>query len=426
MLNDNEAKNCGVCDAARPNQPSPSHVVAHATAPVAISTPPPPSVDGASYWSRVALCPQGTVQLYSRPDPRSPSKQVEVELEILKYTQVSVYIGEKKIHRHGSCTVTTHRLIWQSAATPSKVWQCMLADVRKAETRSGFLIGSPKITLYLHTRSNQGAPVPDYMYLSFKVEDRDAFLSAIQGALCNTAWLDKGEKLKEGFSTSRAGIGGVVRRVEKEHRETDKALQSAFSDLDALMANAKDIVKLADKFARSESQGKDAEEFNSLLHNMGISHPVTRKSAGSVYHSELAQQLATFMKEPLERTGGMITLTAAYCIFNRARGTELISPEDITNACRLFPELGIPIRLHSFDSGFMVLQSDSHSLESLTKSIMKAVESSATGFSASDVADSLQMSLVLAKQHLIAAEQTGLLCRDETLEEVRFYINFFV
>jgi ESCRT-II complex subunit VPS36 len=51
----------------------------------------------------------------------------------------------------------------------------------------------------------------------------------------------------------------------------------------------------------------------------------------------------------------------AYCLFNRARGTELISPEDLLQACTIWQTLDVPVRLRKFDSGVMVIQSKSQS-----------------------------------------------------------------
>ena len=42
-----------------------------------------------------------------------------------------------------------------------------------------------------------------------------------------------------------------------------------------------------------------------------------------------ARQLADFLAPRLERTQGVMTLPDVYCLFNRARGSELISPEDL-------------------------------------------------------------------------------------------------
>lgn len=55
-----------------------------------------------------------------------------------------------------------------------------------------------------------------------------------------------------------------------------------------------------------------------------------------------------------------MTLTDVYCRVNRARGLELLSPEDLLNASRQLAPLGLPIVLRVFDSGVMVLQCLSH------------------------------------------------------------------
>jgi len=56
----------------------------------------------------------------------------------------------------------------------------------------------------------------------------------------------------------------------------------------------------------------------------------------------------------------MMTLTDVYCRVNRARGMELLSPEDLLHASRQLASLGLPIVLRTFDSGVMVLQIRSH------------------------------------------------------------------
>lgn len=64
--------------------------------------------------------------------------------------------------------------------------------------------------------------------------------------------------------------------------------------------------------------------------------------------------------------------------------------------------------------------------EQVVKKIEQFATASATGFITSmDVAQTLQVSIVLAKEFLLLAEQKELLCRDETIEAIRFYPNFF-
>ena len=57
--------------------------------------------------------------------------------------------------------------------------------------------------------------------------------------------------------------------------------------------------------------------------------------------------------------GGLMGLTDAYCRMNRARGFELLSPEDFLQACRRLNGHQTPIKLRRFDSGVYILQLNS-------------------------------------------------------------------
>lgn len=271
---------------------------------------------------------------------------------------------------------------------------------------------SPRITIYVAS--------PDYMYISFKESDRDSFLVAVQSALVQRAWVAKAE-VKGEFSTSKAGVGGVLRDRAQAQRENDKALGAAFADMKSLMANAREVVGLAEKYAQSAHEQND--QYDNLLREMGISSPVTRKSAGTQYHTQLAHQLCEFLQDKLQKAGGSMTLTAAYCVYNRARGTELVSPEDMRLACGLFGQLGLPITLTAFPSGFTVLSTSSEA--AAIAKVVAAVEASPVGLTAGQLSQQLALSLLLATQYLQTAERQELLCRDEALEGVTFYTNFF-
>lgn len=69
----------------------------------------------------------------------------------------------------------------------------------------------------------------------------------------------------------------------------------------------------------------------------------------------------------------MMTLTDVYCRVNRARGLELLSPEDLLHASRHLASLGLPIVLRTFDSGVMVLQVLSHDDNAVADRIMELV-----------------------------------------------------
>lgn len=242
-------------------------------------------------------------------------------------------------------------------------------------------------------------------------------------------------------SVRMVGVGGLLRKEQEMWESTDRSLQEAFQDLNALMNKAKEMVILAEKMrqkllAGSSSQSNSTndeelgskEEMQDWLLSVGIVSPVTKESAGALYHQQLSRQLADFVKFPLERAGGMINLVDVYCLFNRARGTALISPDDLLQACSLWEKFGVPVMLRKFDSGVMVIQSKSHSDEEVfarLRALVTKPEALRNGISASDAAMTLEIAPAMAKEHLLTAEGKGLLCRDTSPDGFRFYINLF-
>jgi ESCRT-II complex subunit VPS36 len=185
------------------------------------------------------------------------------------------------------------------------------------------------------------------------------------------------------------GVAGIMTREAAKTSQSAQNLAVAFQDLDALMDMAAEMVKLAEKFrgvmgadgaitlsptpASSSSSlssmsgitpggsggGSDGtaaaggsdqllldSETQLQLIAMGITSPVTRASAGARYHQELARQLADFLSGPLGRAGGVMLLPDVYCLFNRARGTELVSPDDLLQACDAFTQVRVRARRH--------------------------------------------------------------------------------
>jgi ESCRT-II complex subunit VPS36 len=93
--------------------------------------------------------------------------------------------------------------------------------------------------------------------------------------------------------------------------------------------------KLARKELNIESE--EMKEIQSVMFNMGIttdfSSQVSKNTTGKNYHSELAMEIEKFLTSVIEKFGGVIGLIDLYCMYNRWRGTDLISPEDLNLAC---------------------------------------------------------------------------------------------
>lgn len=215
--------------------------------------------------------------------------------------------------------------------------------------------------------------------------------------------------------------------MKDEDVRATSSLQNAFKDLDSLMENAKEMVVLAERFSKKakKEDSKDEDDVKDFLITMGIASPVTKQATGALYHQELSKQLADFLPKHLGKTG-MITLIDAYSIYNRARGTDLISPEDLYRASSLFSQLNLNLILKKFDSGVIVIQSKKFDTEVMTENIVKKINASdKQSVSPVEISHMLKVPVVLAKETLMEIENRGVLCRDESLEGLRFYINFF-
>ncbi|CAD6236274.1 unnamed protein product [Miscanthus lutarioriparius] len=236
------------------------------------------------------------------------------------------------------------------------------------------------------------------------------------------------------------GVSGILRMEQESWESAGQNLQDAFQDLNALMSKAKEMMQLAEKMrlkllmnSSTESNSNDEEmgskqDMQDLLLSVGIVSPVTKETAGALYHQQLSLQLADFVRIPLEKSGGMMALVDVYCLFNRARGTELISPEDLLQACSLWEKVDVPVMLRKFDSGVKVIQTKTHSDEEVfarISSLAQKPDALQKGISPSDAAFTLGIAPALAKEHLLNAENKGLLCRDVSPDGFRFFINLF-
>ena len=167
-------------------------------------------------------------------------------------------------------------------------------------------------------------------------------------------------------------------------RQDDANISKAFKDLNKLIEMAKPMVKLAQSISTKvrvrERQGTITEDetvqFKSYLLSMGIDDPITKGNhSDAEYYKLLAKEMFLILDQPIQEAGGMMTLTDAFVRVNRARGLELVSPDDILCAARALVHTHIPMKLHMFDSGVLVLMTANNSEEEDRQDMMNQLES---------------------------------------------------
>lgn len=202
------------------------------------------------------------------------------------------------------------------------------------------------------------------------------------------------------------------------------------------MNKASDMVQLADKIMtkltnKFDNVDENSElEFRNLVSELGVvGSVITKGTAGGSFHTELSRELADFALRLLERRKSpILPLSDLYCLYNRARGANLVSPNDLFIAVTLFESLSLPVRLERLTTanGLLVVQASAQSEQVILKRILESLKNQKEEcLDAFTVSRNENVSLSIALFYLCKAEGVGLLCRDESPSGIRYYPNLF-
>ncbi|XP_019869500.2 vacuolar protein-sorting-associated protein 36 [Aethina tumida] len=363
---------------------------------------------------------------------------------------VRLYDGEQKTNfEGGELIITTHRILWGRPGVIAKGQTCLALNLNLVvyfeEDSPGMfnLTRSRKISIYLsdpeqdNTNGPQSRSIYNFIKLSFREGYHTDVIGTLNDVLQKKYWVTQTPQVTATKSLPqiklRTGIVGIERSLQEKQKATDESINIAFQDLSKLMTMAKDMVRISRQISTKikEKQGDITEDetvrFKSYLMSLGIDDPVTRDSykSDNQYYKSLAKQICDFMQQHVEDVGGMMAMTDVFCRLNRARGLELLSPEDVLNACKLMDSLGLPLKLYQFNSGVMVLQTsnlDNETVADATAALLEERES----LSAEELSQSLGISVTLAKERLLTTERFGKCCRDDSIQGIRFYPNLFL
>ncbi|KAG9393877.1 hypothetical protein J8273_4741 [Carpediemonas membranifera] len=370
------------------------------------------------------------------------------ETIIHKSFHVNLYDGEdnRTEHRNLAAIATTHRLVLANE-DPGKVvyYEVPLSIVTSVTSKGRALFRKHgRVNLTMKGRTGHQPAFPDtrkdQMMITFHDQDEAKLADKISKALEEKAWTlaERTRKEQRAAYDRVYGIGGIKNRQQQQAKSGD-ALLGAFDDLTTLMKEAQRLADMAktlqtQQAAAQQSDGndRDKEELASMMATAGLVSPVTKDVSRDSYYTDLARQLAGFLAGPLKEAKGMLQVVDAYAMYNRARGTALVSSDDFMAVLRLFPELGIPIETVRLSSGVSVVQDSAVG----TTALLEAVEgylarfagsmedlSTLTPVTAAALAEEAGVTPILAKEALLLAEKKGLVCRDDHVG-VAFYSNF--
>ncbi|KAL5236261.1 hypothetical protein ACI65C_003671 [Semiaphis heraclei] len=364
---------------------------------------------------------------YAKPDP--------AEIVLWRNSNITLYDGDYKTSFHrGNIILTATRLFWMSGDAWLSLQLRYIVYIESAVTES--LFGSKTKTIIVHLLpSDNKNPGPvscakgEYIKLDFKDKIPDGFFDVFQKTIGEKKW-----SVNKITHQIRTGIGGIEKNIYEKQKASDISITDAFKDLDRLMITAKDMVSLSKNISEKikEKQGAISDDetvrFKSYLLGLGVDDPVTRSSFtdSNAYFNTLCKEIIKIIQVSLEEVGGTMALAEVYCRVNRARGLDLLSPEDLLHACYMMnTDQSSPIKLRKFDSGVLALQSSLCDESVVLKKTVEALQESGS-LSAQELSTLIGVPVVLAKEYLLSAEKHGKSCRDESIEGLRFYLNKFM
>lgn len=379
-----------------------------------------------------------------------------------------------------SVTLTTHRIVLQtSPSSPFSTSNFLhLSNIQSHSTTGGEWLSNKSYKIIIGTLTHGEF----YFVFRGKVpkQDRDSFYSHLEKTLIRRQWEEAsrlhsttitGAEVGRTITSTGVGVAAIVERNRLRHEHNAKLATQAFGgsstaaaasahskaakkereqEVETLMREAKELTNVIHKYVatleksslQNNKNDSDDQEFQSMLSHMGMitaipSKPSSSKSSSSVYYDTLARQICDFLLQnksfSIAKGGnGIMTLTDVYCLFNRARGANMISPEDLISALEQMDKLGLGMKIREFEngSGVSVLQETGFDDRVMVQKITDYVDTfndgrRRIGVTALEAGRILKISPLLANEQLLSAEQNGYLCRDVTLEGTRFFCNLF-
>lgn len=323
--------------------------------------------------------------------------------------------------------ITSHRLVFWHEGPPRRARYQHLSHLMQASAETA-IFKSPKILLSTYSG--------DFLMV-FKISnDRDAVLELIQRQLQRQEWEKKRDTRErtEALTRHKVGVDKILAKHRYQQKQAEQLTSAALlaDDAESLLKEATELSKLIQRqvatLERQQESGADqsteARQLVGMLADMGMASALNKTDFRCMdsYFRQLARQLADVLRPKLAHSGGVMTLTDAYCFFNRARASNLISPEDFRSAVDMLVNMDLAMEARTFPSGLVVLRDTSVKIVEVAE---KLKSQAASGMNELEAARLLQTSAVLAAEQLLEAEQLGFLARDETLETLRFFPNRF-
>eukprot|EP00929_Paragymnodinium_shiwhaense_P112162 TRINITY_DN80419_c0_g1_i1.p1 TRINITY_DN80419_c0_g1~~TRINITY_DN80419_c0_g1_i1.p1 ORF type:complete len:402 (+),score=100.60 TRINITY_DN80419_c0_g1_i1:72-1277(+) len=336
--------------------------------------------------------------------------------------------------------LTTHRLLWQSAGdADDKPWFAICLNSLSSVENWQRMFRSRRCVLHYTTGLSHA--------LKYSKESAaDDFFKQLQATLKEGPWRNGSYE-----ATTIGGLQRILQQKAERQSAVGDTLDLALNDLASLKKHAELAVSAARQVAIVTSGGGYAStspasgaaeggDLRQLLEDFGCllgpdGKPVV---SGGDHRTDIEADVVKVCVAALEKKskrggsegaglGAMLLAHDAFCLVNRARGTALVTPEEVISALRSSSAAaGGPLRLEPLGKtgAFAVkLARSDEEADADAKRLVAYAE--AEPLSAFSLSQKLGLTAAEANYLLRDAEQKAILVRDDAPEAVFYYKNFF-
>ena len=232
------------------------------------------------------------------------------------------------------------------------------------------------------------------------------------------------------------GMDRVKNMMRGKLDTQQQMITGAFTDIGSLRQNAEQMIQIATqiraKISNNPNNKSENDEINSVLSKIGFVDPITKEVAGSEYYVKLGEQINQFFMDYFSKNPKTkaITLIDAYCLYNRARTGNTISPKDMRQAIKQLTSGKVmhDIIIKNFNNEMIVIQTPEFSGKNILAMIKKFMEEKKQHYiEMNDLTQILHVENVLLEKTIIEdLLLSGLILIDESDLEVRYYLNIIL
>lgn len=323
----------------------------------------------------------------------------------------------------------------------------------------------PHLNIQLENRQETYSRDPPYIKLSFRAGGEVSFQKHIIDVLAQHRWSrleeagainQDAKKIQPSHPNSEVIHGGGIHGLEQIGQQTRKqnatVLSDSLEDLDQLLNRAQDLIKLSIAF---QPLIKNKLQFTQIV------PPLRIKKSSGLYHRELARHISEYcINGPLSRKLSMLSASDLFANYNRylvmtqGFGLDLMAPGDLEKVLELTLEMKLPIKVKRYEKSGLIVVCPSgqatlfeikdyliqreREIELERRKVDVKVDMGLaegnyihesfqiyTGFSANEVADSLNWSYSVALEELEAHVSSGDLVIDNSILGTFYFVNRF-